>query len=288
MSSDNSSHIHIVTLGSHSKDTADSKLVKSPKSFSDRPRAKSATLSKMYKLPPARRGSAAISRRKTSGDKDKQESRVMQLRAQSAEPNKIHTYPLTFTGSSSATLAIKSSENVQNDSVIKLHPNNHPGYPVGAHTAGFYTKMRSDQLRTSPTKGVSIASLISSVPKPEPKQVSNLEGETDKKSFGISFQQQQPHKRQAISFLSDITTTQINGPDSWKPEPDQEAMEELLAQLTDSDSHAIKISESLSELLLMVDGEETGKHITLPLTNFKILHYIPCFITLARSQFCLS
>ena len=52
---------------------------------------------------------------------------------------------------------------------------------------------------------------------------------------------------------------QIGGGSEWKPEPDIETIEDLLAQLSDFDNSVLKLSESLSELVALTETE-TGKH----------------------------
>ena len=248
---DSSSHIHIVTLGTNVSMAS----VSRPKSAMDVRGKRKSSL---------RYGSAAVYRNRSNNsgkDSEKEAVPVPLVKTKSADPAKVHNHDVVF-DASAITLSNRSTDTVRSSpSSPEEHPrsliNHSSNFPVGAHTSGYYSRLRNEQNKFG-AKGasVNIATLIQNITLPPSRTDSGPPIEED---IGGGRRGNKARPRATIVFPNNNEIMQIGGGSEWKPEPDIETIEDLLAQLSDFDNSVLKLSESLSELVALTETE-TGKH----------------------------
>ncbi|KAJ3315054.1 hypothetical protein HDV04_004854 [Boothiomyces sp. JEL0838] len=113
------------------------------------------------------------------------------------------------------------------------------GLPTGAHTSGFYTKLRQEQVKQATIKtSITITDMLNDINIPKGSK-------NEENSFVFDVRRA---SLPAPSTNRDSNATGVVIVDSWFPEPDLEAVEKQLAILTDIDATMYKLSEALSEL----------------------------------------
>lgn len=243
---DSSSHIHIITLGGGK--------IKLEQSSS---RPKSAVDVAVKRKLSLRYGSAAVSRKLSDGNGKENDKMPVSVRRESAGPAKLHNHHLTF-DNSTMTLSARSSDLLQPEEKSKIPLNHSSSFPVGAHTSGYYSKLRNDQNKFG-SKGasVNIVSLIQNVqlsPKASEMPIS-LEEENPRETKIVVNNRQ----RATIVLPTEFNMTQINSSNEWKPEPDTDTIDDLLAQLSDADNALLRVAESLSELIGLTEVKTGNK-----------------------------
>jgi hypothetical protein len=127
----------------------------------------------------------------------------------------------------------------------------HSGPPVGAHTSGFYSKLRMENNRPSARASITLTSMlseitsVSKIPKPE---TMIEEKEPSPNGNRVSFFEESKNNAGTVTII-----------DTYIAEPDLSLIEDCLAQLTDVDAHTIRILDSLNDLLDATDTD-TGNH----------------------------
>jgi hypothetical protein len=66
-------------------------------------------------------------------------------------------------------------------------------------------------------------------------------------------------QRATIVLPTEFNMTQINSSNEWKPEPDTDTIDDLLAQLSDADNALLRVAESLSELIGLTEVKTGNK-----------------------------
>jgi hypothetical protein len=126
----------------------------------------------------------------------------------------------------------------------------HSGPPVGAHTSGFYSKMRMENQRPATRASATLTSMLS--------DISN----SSKTVKQESVEKEQPVFSNRVSFVEKGKFPQgiVTIIDTYIAEPDINFIEESLAQLTDIDAPTNRSVDALNDLL---DAVETDTSIMM-------------------------
>jgi hypothetical protein len=126
----------------------------------------------------------------------------------------------------------------------------HSGPPVGAHTSGFYSKLRMENSRPHTRASITLTSMLS--------EISSV-SKTPKPEATIEEKEPSPNGNRVSFFEESKNAGTVTIIDTYTAEPDMSLIEDCLAQLTDMDAHTIRILDSLNDLLDAID-QETGSH----------------------------
>jgi hypothetical protein len=162
-------------------------------------------------------------------------------------------------------------------------PSGSSGPPVGAHTAGLYTKLRLEAQRSIPRGALSVTHMLKDIGSSSDKKVStrnHIKNNTETfNNRRVSFGNEE-------IFQESLTI----GIDSYKLEPDMYVIEESLAILIDIDSSGTVILDALNELIeaIEVDTEPSMSKTLFEAGAVKVLvELLPRTISNVEVQ-CLS
>ncbi len=133
---------------------------------------------------------------------------------------------------------------------VRHTTNHYSGFPVGAHTAGYYAKKRKDQLNLETRrKSASFintlikSSLATEIPSESEATLNISLPRTISLTENASIGEHLAARKISLTFSSDTGLES-----AWFPEPDIEEIEFALARLSDVDSSPSKLVESITKL----------------------------------------
>ncbi|KAJ3261103.1 hypothetical protein HK103_006412 [Boothiomyces macroporosus] len=276
------SGLHVVTLGespSATRRRSSGSIHENPDS--SRPRSSIKIIEDKTKDAMPRPSGAAINRYKaniSSREKNEQKHQSFSKKDDKAPSTSIildttATYN-TPTSNFNSTDHFKPKARPASANMYSTHSS---GLPTGAHTSGFYTKLRQEQVKQATIKSsITITDMLNDINIPK-----SLKNEENSFVFDV-----RRASLPAPSTNRDSNATGVVIVDSWFPEPDLEAVEKQLAILTDIDATMYKLSEALSELnrLSMMETALLNTKYQTPSGRKASIHHITTALSRKQSQ----